>query len=74
MSGDSRRVALRRAETALEELAVAVDRGDESDGRVQDPGREAGQPVEGLLGWGVENGGVVQRRKPAWLGELPCEP
>ena len=59
---------LRQPGAAREELALRVDHRHDRDWRVEHPGREPGQPIEGRLGRRIEQPGVVERRKTGRIG------
>ncbi len=60
----ARRERLGRADLGLEEHAVGVDERHARDRRAEQPRRQAGDPVEGLVGRRVEQARRVQRRQP----------
>ena len=66
----ARRPGLGEADRALEELAVLVDEADERDGRVEQPHREARQPVERRLRRRIEEHRVTKRAEPRALSLL----
>jgi hypothetical protein len=56
-----RAVRVRETDAALEELAVGVDERDQGDWRLEHGRGEAGEAVERLFRWAVEQSGAAER-------------